>query len=373
MDQLRGCTNMFLEKRSAIHQFTTGFFHGDAMGNQAAYVRELLRNWGYRSQVYAQYRDPRLRDPGEDYRRYRGGPDDVILFHYSIGSPVTDFVRHLPGKVIPYYHNVTPARYLRGYNEPLADLLEQGRRELATFRDAPLAIAVSEYNRLEMLESGFRHVEVVPCFVDLESLRASGMSPAGQAIVDRYDDGAVNLLFVGRVVPNKRQDDLIRAFSAYYHLVNANSRLLLVGSDANAPGYRLELEALAEALDLGEHVQLAGAVGPGEGFGGYYRAADLFLCLSEHEGFGIPLLEAMAFDLPVIAYRAAGIPYTLGGAGVLVDAKRYDWIAELIDMLVQDQALRRTVVEGQRRRLAELAPDRVADKLRACIQTVQAL
>jgi glycosyltransferase involved in cell wall biosynthesis len=358
--------------RRAVHQFTTGFLYGDALGNQAAYIRQLLHGWGYRSQVYAQFRDRRLKDPGEDYRRYRANRDDIILFHYSIGSPLTEFVRHLPGQVVPYYHNVTPARYLRGYNEPMANLLEQGRRELALFKDAPFALTVSEYNRQEMIELGFRHVEVVPCFLELDRLRRSAESPAGQEVRARYRDGAVNLLFVGRLVPNKRQDDLIRAFHAYHRLINSRSRLLLVGSDSNAPGYRLELEAMAAALGLAEDVHFLGSIGPEGGFGGYYRAADLFLCLSEHEGFCIPLLEAMAFDLPVLAYGAAGVPYTLGGAGVLVKTKRYDLLAELIDLVVHDGIVRQQLIAGQQRRLRDLAPEPTAQQLNACVGRVVA-
>jgi glycosyltransferase involved in cell wall biosynthesis len=340
-----------------------GFLYGDALGNQAASIRALMRTWGYRSQVYAQFRDRRLDDPGVDYRRYNDDPADVLLFHYSIGSPLTQFVLGLSARVVPYYHNVTPAGFLRGYNEPLADLLEQGRRELALFKDVPFALAASEYNRQEMLQIGFRHVEVLPYLVTFEALHASAESQAGREVVARYAEGAVNLLFVGRLVPNKCQDDLIRAFNAYHHLVNANSRLLLVGSDANAPGYRLDLEAMARALGLAERVHLPGSIGLREGLGGYYRAADLFLCLSEHEGFCIPLLEAMAFDLPVIAYRATGVPYAMGSSGLLIGSKRYDVIAELIAMVVGDENLRSRVVSGQRRRLEEMTPERVAEKL----------
>jgi glycosyltransferase involved in cell wall biosynthesis len=357
-------------RETAIHQVMPGFLYGDALGNQAVQIRELLRTQGYRSQVYAQFRDRRLDDPGEDYQHYSANPDDILLFHYSIGSPLTSLVCQLPGRVVPYYHNVTPPGFLRGYNEPLADLLEQGRREIGLFRDAPFALAASEYNRQEMLELGFRHVEVLPYFVTFEGLRESEAGKNGQRIVHRFRDGAVNVLFVGRLVPNKRQDDLIRAFRAYHNLVNANSRLLMVGSDANAPGYRLELETMAQAFSVAEHVHMVGPVGLREGLGGYYGAADLFLCLSEHEGFCIPLLEAMAFDLPVIAYRSTGVPYAMGGAGILVNAKRYDQIAELLDLVIQNQDLRRQVITGQRRRLAELAVDRVTERLAECVEQI---
>jgi glycosyltransferase involved in cell wall biosynthesis len=350
-----------------IHQIMPGFLYGDALGNQAARIREQLRSWGYRCQVYAQFRDRRLRDPGKDYGRFAGRKEDIVIFHYSIGSPLTKYVSQLPCRVVPYYHNVTPPGFLRGYNAPMADLLAQGRRELTLFKGAPFALAASEYNRQEMLELGFCHVEVLPYYVTFEALKASAANPAGKEIARRYGDGAVNILFVGRLVPNKRQDDLIRAFGAYHDLVHANSRLFLVGSSANAPGYQTELEIMAEARGLAEHVHMPGAVGPREGLGGYYGAADLFLSMSEHEGFCIPLVEAMEFDVPVVAYRSTGVPYAMGGAGVMVSAKEYDAIAELMDLLVRDGDLRNRVVAGQRQRLQALAAERVTDELRKCV------
>lgn len=355
-------------KRRAIHQITPGFSYGDALGNQVAYIRDQLRAWGYESQVYAQFRDGRLDDPGEDYRCYAGSPDDLILMHYAVGSPMTEFVRRLPARVVIYYHNVTPPDFVRGYNEPMADELEQGRRELPLFNSAPLALAASEYNREELLGLGFSRVEVLPYRVTFDALHASADSPDGCQVVARYGDGAVNILFVGRLVPNKRQDDLIRAFAAYHCLINSNSRLLLVGSDVAVPSYRLELKAMVTELGVESAVVLPGAVGLREGLGGYYRAASVFLCLSEHEGFCVPIVEAMAFDVPVIAYRSTGVPYAMGGAGVLVDAKRYDVIAELIDLAAREQAIRTPLIDGQRRRLAGLAPERVAATLKKIVE-----
>ncbi|MFQ5611935.1 MAG: glycosyltransferase family 4 protein [Anaerolineae bacterium] len=357
----------------AIHQIMPGFLYGDALGNQAAYIRNLLREWGYRSQVYAQFRDNRRADPGLDFTRCTGQPDDVLIYHYSIGSPLTGFVRGWPGKLVVYYHNVTPAHFLRDYNPEMADLLAQGRQELADFKDVPFALAASEYNREEMLELGYRRVEVVPYFIYFDELLESADSLAGREIAERYAAGGwVNLLFVGRIVPNKRQDDLIRAFNYYHRRVNPRSRLLLVGSDGNAPGYRVELEVLAGSLGL-EEVHLTGPVGLKEGLGGYFRAADVFLSMSEHEGFCVPLLEAMRFDTPVVAYRAAGVPYALGQAGVLVTEKRYDVVGELIDLLVNDPGLRQQVISGQRRRLQDFAPEATARTLRSQIEKMLAL
>ncbi len=357
----------------AIHQIMPGFLYGDALGNQAAYIRALLREWGYKSQVYAQFRDNRIADPGLDYIRCAGRPQDILIYHYSIGSPLTDFVRQWPGKLVIYYHNITPAHFFQDYNPEMAKLLAQGRRELKQFKNAPLALAASKYNQQELLELGYRHVEVVPYFIYFDELLKSADSPAGREIVERYaGDGWVNILFVGRIVPNKRQDDLIRAFDYYHHQVNARSRLLLVGSDANAPGYRVELEMIASVLGLDE-VHLTGPVGLKEGLGGYFRAADVFLCLSEHEGFCVPLLEAMRFDVPVIAYRATGVPYTMGNAGILIAQKRYDVIGELIDLLVSDPHLRHQVITQQRRRLNDFAPEITAKILQTQIKNMIAL
>jgi glycosyltransferase involved in cell wall biosynthesis len=350
-----------------IHQMMPGFLYGDALGNQAARIRDLLRQWGFRSQVYAQFRDRRRADPGVDYERYRGDPENILIFHYSVGSPMTDFVRQLPDKTVLYYHNVTPPDFLRGYNPELAALLEKGRQELIFFKDVPLALAASEYNRQEMLSKGFNEVEVMPYFVYFDELLASADSPPGRKIVERYDDGWVNLLFVGRLVPNKRQDNLIRAFHYYHKLINPRSRLFLVGSDANAPGYLLELEMMVEAFDLQQYVHITGPVGLQEGLGGYYRIATIFLCLSEHEGFCIPLLEAMAFDIPVLALKATGVPYALGKSGILVGQKRYDVIGELIDLLIRDAGLRQQVIACQRERLADFNPDAIAESLQCYI------
>jgi glycosyltransferase involved in cell wall biosynthesis len=349
-----------------------GFLYSDALGNQAAKIRELLRQWGYESQVYAQFRDPRLKDPGEDYTRYRGGPDDVLIFHYSIASPLTQFALDVPSTLVVYYHNVTPPKFLRNHNPELADLLARGRSQLSSMKDAPLSIAASEYNRQEMMAVGFQNVNVIPYFVYLDELKASAASREGQAVMRSMDDGYVNWLFVGRIVPNKCQDNIIDAFNYYHSVVNRHSRLFLVGSEANAPGYRMDLEIMIEALGLSDAVHLTGSIGLNEGLGGYYQGASLFISMSEHEGFCVPLLEAMAFNKPVVAYNATGIPYTLGDSGVLINHKHYGVIGELVDLIMKDHRLYQRIVDKQRARLLEFKPERVAAQLRAYIESTVA-
>jgi glycosyltransferase involved in cell wall biosynthesis len=280
-------------------------------------------------------------------------------------------MRGLPANVVLYYHNVTPPEMLRGYNPVFAALLAQGRRELAQFRDMPFAWAASAYNREELLVLGYANVEVLPYFLYFDELLASATSPAGREITGRFADGKVNILFVGRIVPNKRQDDLLRTFHYYQRLVNPDSRLLLVGSDANAPGFRLELEVMADMLRLAD-VHFAGAVSLKEGLGGYYRAATVFLSMSEHEGFGVPLVEAMRFDVPVLAYKSTGVPYALANAGILFRTKRYDIIAETIDAIARDSIIRAQLVAGQRDRLKQLSPEITEGQLRRVVEMISA-
>jgi len=351
---------------TAIHQIMPAFLYADALGNQAYRIRELLRQWGYESQVYATIRDRRWADPGLDFARYRSRPNQLAIFHYSIGSPLTAQVLNLPDRIVPYYHNVTPPEFLRAYNPELARLLDQGRRELVEFNRAPYALAASEYNRQEMLALGFPHIEVLPYFVYFDELRASADNPIGRKVAARYASNRVNVLFVGRLAPNKRQADLVRALHYYQRLIDPTARLILVGGDANAPGYRLELQTLTRVLGV-NNVELAGSIGPREGLGGYYQAATAFVCLSEHEGFCVPLLEAMAFDLPVIAFKATGVPYALGEAGIQLTDKSPAMVSEVIELVHADAVLRERIILTQRQRLKEFAPHRVAARLRACL------
>lgn len=354
-----------------IHQLAPGFALGDAIGNQARAIRAVLRSMGIRSQVYAQYRDMRMDDSGADYRTLRLRRDAWLIYHHSIGSPVSEIARRNLDRLVFYYHNITPGHFLRGYNDRLADLLDQGREELPTFRNAPLMWADSEYNRQELLALGFGDVALFPLLVDTTALQQSAKSTNGQAIVERYPQVVqgcewINWLFVGRIVPNKRQDALIRAFHYYQRLINPHCRLFLVGSSVNAPGYQLELETLAASLGA-QNVIFAGAPSFAEGFGGYFKAASVFVCASEHEGFGVPALEAMSFGLPVVALDATGVSCAVGDAGLLVQDNAPATLAEAVHFLLTDGELRMCLARRQPARVAAHAPDQFEATLRTHI------
>lgn len=364
---------MTREETLKIHQIAPSLVRGDAIGNQAMEIWRLLRSWGYVSSIYVEHWHPACASACKDVSRFRGSASDIVIYHYGVGSHMTNFVRQLPDQVVLFYHNITPAHYLHGVNADFERRLEQGREELAGFRHRALAIAASEYNRQELLAMGFRQVAVVPYILDFEGLAASAQSEAGRAARNRYDDGAINILFVGRIVPNKCQEDLVKAFNYYHKVVNSHSRLLLVGSSTSTEAYAMHLQLLVEALGLAEGVCFCGHVNRDEGLGGYYEAASVFVSMSEHEGFCVPLLEAAYFGVPIIAYSAAGVPYTLADSGILVKEKRYSVIGELIDMVTEDSDLKDGIVKGQRRLLERFSRQNSIALLREAIDQAVSL
>lgn len=349
----------------AIHQIAPGFSSGDAIGNQMAKMRALFRAWGYESQVYAPLRDLRLPDPGLNPAQYVSHPENILIYHYSTYTPLSAWINSLPDFVICYSHNVTPPEFFTPYDPEFAAQLALGRQDIARFKDRPCAWAGSVYNRADLLAAGFRCVDVLPYFLYFDDLQAAAKTPEAQKVVATYADGWANWLFVGRLAPNKRQDDIIRTFMYYHRLINPRSRLFLVGSDGGLPQYRAMLERLAARM-APEHIHFPGAVSL-EALAGYYKAAAVFVSMSEHEGFGLPLIEAMTFDVPVVAFNAAAVPDTLGQAGVLVNRKQSAVVAELVAVLLHDQGFRQSLLARQRARVQELAPARAEAVLRTLI------
>ncbi|MEO6060303.1 MAG: glycosyltransferase [Thermoflexales bacterium] len=341
-----------------INQIVPRLAHADAVGNQVVEIRNWLVAAGFESRVITLEWDARFADYCVHPDNYKDGPSKLTLFHHCVGSGISDLALTLKGRVIPYYHNVTPARFYSRYGPNFAGYLEMGRAQLRQHAAAPYALAASEYNRLEMLEVGYKQVEVLPYVIGLDRLRLTVDCPAAMDVVRRLDDGLVTWLFVGRVAPNKRQDSVIRAFNYYHRLINPRSRLVFVGGfDLSSPEYAEMLRTLVGELRLTGSVEFSGSISPEAGLAGYYQAADVFVCLSEHEGFCIPLIEAMQFDTPVLALNSSGVPYALGNAGVLVAESRPDVVAEAAHLLISDDGLRQQTLAHQRQRRMMFEPD----------------
>jgi glycosyltransferase involved in cell wall biosynthesis len=352
----------------AVHQLVPNFDYGDAIGNHIRGLRGLLRGWGHASDVYAQYVHEKLAPEARFYTRYRdvSHPDNVVLFHFSIGSEVTSFFAGLPDRKVLVYHNITPAEYYVGVNARVADRCRRGRWELGRLaRVTDLALGVSEFNRRELEAAGFRRTGVLPILLDW----ANYAHPPVRAVEQACGRGT-NLLFVGRIAPNKRIDDLMRAYY-FYRRLDPESRLFIVGSAVDTEGYLAGCQKLAAELGVLDGVVFTGAVSQAE-LCTYYRLAHVYLTLSEHEGFCVPLLESMHFGVPIVAYASTGVPATLGGAGLLVGEKDGPTLAELIHRVAGDPGLRDAIVAGQRERLTAFDPTVIGARLRADLDQLSA-
>jgi glycosyltransferase involved in cell wall biosynthesis len=351
-----------------VNQWLPAAHRGDAVGDNARVMRDLFRAWGHDADIYALTIDEGLEDeirPWADAGSRRG---DVTILHFAVPSPLTDALRTLPGARVLQYHNITPARFFAPFDAEIAAMAARGRRELATLADrVDLALGVSEYSRRELDELGFAHTDVMPLVIDADRLRRAQRVPAIERILQ---DGLVNILFVGRIAPNKMIEDHIRLAEHYKRYVDIYYRFIFVGKYDAVPRYYAAIRALiGEYQMLPDRFLFTGPV-PDTELAAYYRSAHAYVTLSEHEGFCAPLVEAMAMDVPVLAYAAAAVPETLGGAGVSFAPKDLEQAAELLGGLVYDAPFRQGVIAGQRRRLADFGRDRVEPKLQAILNAV---
>jgi glycosyltransferase involved in cell wall biosynthesis len=335
---------------TAIHQLVAGFAKGDAISNEALVLRAIFRSWGCASEIFSERRTiaPEHRGDVRDIETAPPpcGPDDVALLHLSIGSPVNALFGSLHCRKALLYHNVTPPDYFRTLQPRTAFKLAEGLEQARALAGVPaVCLADSRFNAGELQRLGYGEVGVLPLILDFDALR---LRP-DRRILSAFNDSAANILFVGRCVPNKRIEDLLVAFAYFQRTVESRSRLIHVGSWANAERYYHLLLSMARDLQLAD-VHFAGAVPQAE-LNAYYRAARVFLCMSEHEGFCIPLIESLFHGVPVLAYAAAAVPDTLDGAGVLFRAKQFGAVAEMLGALARPGPLRSAVLAGQRERL----------------------
>jgi len=352
-----------------INQWVPAAHRGDAIGDSARRFRSMLRSLGHASEIFALTIDDDLRDDVRSFADAEARRGDVTIFHFALPSPMTDAFASLPGGRVLQYHNITPASFFAPYAPGLFRLAALGRRELQSLvGKVDLALGDSEFNRQELEDLGFTRTGVLPIAVDTERITGAPPRPALEKILS---DGLINILFVGRIVPNKRIEDHIRLAEVYKRYVDSYYRFIFVGRYDGVPSYYAQVRALiAEFRMLPDRFWFTGPV-PDEDLGAFYRWADAYVSLSEHEGFCVPLVEAMAADVPILAYAAGAVPETLGGAGLLFAPKDLEMAAELLGMLVYDRDLRRRVLDGQRRRLQDFAPPAIEARLRDTLTALQ--
>ena len=327
-----------------IHQVLATLGYGDAIGHEVLGIQRVLRTAGYESDIFAETADDRLEALTRDYRELVdcSHPDNLLLHHFSLGSRASRTAFALPDRMALIYHNITPPEYFVGLHRRLARQCFRGRRELRAYADrCDLAMGDSEFNRLDLVSLGFPRTAVLPVVPDLTHLDREPQ----WMLARQFDDDWSNIVFVGRVITNKKIEDLIRSFHAYHAAFNPRSRLIIVGAYSGFERYLASLQHLAGSLDA-THVHFVGHVSDEELIA-FYEIADLFLCASEHEGFCVPLVEAFHKGVPVLAYAATAVPATMDGAGVLYRDKTPAHVAYLMDAILSNAELRDRIIEGQ--------------------------
>jgi glycosyltransferase involved in cell wall biosynthesis len=353
------------EMFKGVYQFLPNMSYGDAISNYTLVVKDIIKELGFDTEIFSMNTHQKLFGTTRNYQEYKSlsSKDNLIIYQYSIGSELTEFIKTLPDKKILLFQNITPAHFFTGINSRIEEDCRKGMEELkglVPFID--LALGTSEFNRIQLEGLGFKFTGTMPIILN----DLTYQKKPNKRFMKHFGDGKVNLLHVGRIAPNKRVEDIIKIFYFYHHKINPDSRLLIAGTDINMENYAFALKELADGFGLGE-VYFLGMTTVEE-LNACYRVAHLYICMSEHEGFCVPLLEAMYFDVPTIAYNSSAVSYTLGDAGVLVNEKNFKEIAEMVDILVRDNEIREKVIKSQRKRFNDFNRDRLRNSLKEYIR-----
>lgn len=343
--------------------------YGDAIGNEVFAISEMLYKRGFETEIYAESIDPRL--AGRSARLidqlFHLSDRDVLIYHMSTGTRLNYDIQRYGGRLMMVYHNITPPDYFNMYSREAVRITTYGYEGLKhLIHKMQYCIADSDFNRNDLLRMGYTcPIEVCPILISFDDYRKN---PSQEVLKKCKTDEYENILFVGRISPNKKQEDIIHAFYYYQKYYNPKSRLFLVGSASGMESYQRRLSKYVDSLHLSGKVYFLGHVRFDEILA-YYQIADLFVCMSDHEGFCVPLVEAMFFGVPVVAYCSSAISETLGKGGILLDSKDPRVVASAMNRIHNDKNLRNEIKKTQEERLKEYDPVVVEERFWNSLQS----
>lgn len=344
-----------------IYQVIENIAFGDAISNHTINIYKILKSSGYETAIYAVHIDQRLKDTKifQISELPELNEEDLVIYQMCQSSILNKMIPQWKCKKACIYHNITPSEFFLPYDRAQSRFQKKGFREIAKLRTTfDYVWGDSQFNCDNLIEMGYemKKMSVIPILLDFSDFKQE----PDRATVEKYSDDWTNIIFVGRIAPNKKQEDIIRAFTYYKKYVNQKSRLILVGSFFN-PLYQYCLETYVKELEL-EDVIFPGHISFAEILG-FYSVADVFLCMSEHEGFCVPLLEAMLFDIPIVAYASTAIPETMGDSGVIIHDKDPVKIGKTIEKVLNDQDFKQEIIKRQRNRLEDFNFDKVSNQI----------
>lgn len=326
----------------------------------------MFQKLGYDTEIFAHKLDERIQnDHIQTMDKFDGTAEDIVIYHMTTGTSFNKWVANYPHRIVLYYHNITPAKFFFGNAWGSWLKCIQGRRQLKSIvKNTFYAWGASEYSCEELRALGIREAKPLAAIVETEKFLER---PVVQAIYDKYHDGRLNLLIVGRGVPHKKQDEAIEIVRYYKEHIDAKVRLIIVGN--MKPSFAKKLHRMVEQYKMQNDVVFAGSVSNDE-LCTWYRVADALLCLSEHEGFCVPLVEAMVFDKPVFAYAAAAVPETVGKAGIILQDKTPSQVAQVIHDTLASQDILAQLVAGRKDRLETLSYETIFQQVKQDIAHV---
>lgn len=349
-----------------ITQLVSHLGAGDAISEQVLIWDEIFKSWGGARKIYAQFIDAKNLSgrAGQFKKNLIIPPDEIIILHLSDYTEIARFVRKLPNKKILVYHNITPTYFFAGQAKEAQANASLGRfflSKLTPYFD--LSLGVSEFNRQELEAIGFQKTRVLPLIFEETKYRVKKEIP-------RKPPNTVQFLTVGRIAPNKKIEDVIKVFYLYQKFYQPDSRLVIIGkSFKELANYNKFLNDLVKELGLSEKIIFGGILKQAE-LNYLYADSDFYLTLSEHEGFCLPILEAFYFGLPVLAYKAGGIPETMSGRGILVDHKNLAEIAQLIDYVLKNKDFRDKLILKQKEALKNFSKEKIAPLLKKYLEEI---
>ena len=343
-----------------IVQLVTTLHTGDAIGEEVLRIHAYLQKH-YDAHIVAVQVQPALKHLTDTVDLCAMETDDLVILHKASGDDWGSVFACLRCKKVLLYHNITPPSFFVPYDLIRAWNQWRGRRQLKTLvREADWAWGDSRYNCDELVSLGFDPIKtaVLPICLPFEHERPKANTELAETLRAQKQ---TKILYVGRIAPNKKYEDILKAFFCYQTTVDPSTQLYLVGSWQGYEKYYAKLMGFAADLKL-QNVVFTGQVSQEDKWA-YYSSADLMLCMSEHEGFCVPLLEAMYYQIPVLAYATTAVTETLGDAGQLFAKKDYAMAAAMMHRLITDTGYRQEVLERQNQRLQQFLPSRFEETI----------
>lgn len=349
---------------SKVIQIVSSLNFGDAVGNDVMAIKRALEEEGYITAIFATSIHHKI--PFDMALHMSALPvlteKDVVIYHLASEDPLVEMIKKLPCKKIFRYHNITPPEFFKRFDKKAYARTLTGLKQVRELKDyIDYGMTVSEFNRMDLINLGYQcPIDVVPILIPFEDYKQE----PDQEVVKKYQDGWTNIIFVGRVAPNKKIEDVILSYAEYKKRYNDKSRLLLVGN-YNEGGYYETLTKLIRKnkikdVEFTGHISFAAVLA-------YYKTANLFVCMSEHEGFCVPLVEAMYFGVPIIAFRSAAVPQTLGDAGWVVDRKEPDYVAEVMHQMIGLEDGQDIYIKSRKEQLEKFQYVEIKKKLLLCL------